>query len=120
MQMHYPLFMEILKAQATLTARYQTTVPTAIRKVLGLSANDKLEYTVDDDGRVVLTKGDPADHLDQFDPAVGEFLKFLDSEIQSNPGRLQVATKELSDRIFARVRNLPLDFDIDAPLTEDV
>jgi len=117
--MHYPLFMEILKAQATLTARYQTTVPTAIRKVLGLNANDKLEYTVDDDGRVVLTKGDPADHLDQFDQAVGEFLKFLDSEIQSNPGRLQVATKELSDRIFARVRNLPLDFDINEPLTED-
>jgi antitoxin PrlF len=119
MQVHYPLVMEILKAQATLTARYQTTVPTAIRKVLGLNANDKLEYTVDDDGRVVLTKGDPAHHLDQFDPAVGEFLKFLDSEIQSNPGRLQVATKELSDRIFARVRNLPLDFDINAPLTED-
>jgi antitoxin PrlF len=111
--------MEILKAQATLTARYQTTVPTSIRRVLGLNANDKLEYTVDDDGRVVLTKGDPADHLDQFDPAVGEFLKFLGREIQSNPGRLQVATKELSDRIFARVRNLPLDFDINAPLTED-
>jgi len=117
--MHYPLLMEILKAQATLTARYQTTVPTSIRRVLGLNANDKLEYTVDDDGRVVLTKGDPADHLDQFDPAVGEFLKFLGREIQSNPGRLQVATKELSDRIFARVRNLPLDFDINAPLTED-
>jgi antitoxin PrlF len=120
MQMHYPFSMQILKAQATLTARYQTTVPTAIRKFLGLNANDKLEYTVDDDGRVVLTKGDPTDHSDQFDPAVDEFLKFLGREIQSNPGRLQVVTKELSDRIFARVRNLPLDFDINEPLTEDV
>ena len=119
MHLHYPFSMQILKAQATLTARYQTTVPTSIRRVLGLNANDKLEYTVDDDGRVVLTKGDPADHLDQFDPAVDEFLKFLGREIQSNPGRLQVVTKELSDRIFARVRNLPLDFDINAPLTED-
>lgn len=111
--------MEIIKAQATLTARYQTTVPTAIRKVLDLGANDKVEYTVDEFGRVIISKSFEDAPIEQFDPAVSAFLNFLGSEIEKNPGRLQVLTPAISERIFGRVRNLPMNFELDEPLGAD-
>ncbi len=36
-----------------LTAKGQITIPKAIRERLGLSAGDKLEFSVDDAGRIV-------------------------------------------------------------------
>ena len=34
--------MAILTAESTLTSRYQTTIPDAVRKVLGLGKQDRL------------------------------------------------------------------------------
>jgi antitoxin PrlF len=34
--------MTVLEAESTLTTRYQTTIPDAVRKVLGLSKHDRL------------------------------------------------------------------------------
>jgi antitoxin PrlF len=38
---------------STVTAKGQITIPKAIRERLGLSAGDTLEFSVDDDGRIV-------------------------------------------------------------------
>ncbi|MEX0746797.1 MAG: type II toxin-antitoxin system PrlF family antitoxin [Rhodothermales bacterium] len=40
---------------STITRKGQTTVPKEIRDHLGLSTGDRIEYTVDDEGRVILT-----------------------------------------------------------------
>lgn len=40
---------------STLTRKGQTTVPKEIREYLGIESGDRIEYTVDAEGRVVLT-----------------------------------------------------------------
>lgn len=40
---------------STLTRKGQTTVPKEIREYLGIGSGDRIEYTVDAEGRVVLT-----------------------------------------------------------------
>ena len=45
--------------QSTLTTKGQVTIPKAIRERLGLSEGDTLEFSVDDEGRIVVR---PAPH----------------------------------------------------------
>jgi len=40
--------------QATLTSKGQMTFPKAIRDKLGLEAGDKLEFTLTDDGKILI------------------------------------------------------------------
>ncbi|WP_051077043.1 type II toxin-antitoxin system PrlF family antitoxin [Scytonema hofmannii] len=42
---------EIICVESSLTDRYQTTVPDAVRKILGLSKRDKICYTIQSDGK---------------------------------------------------------------------
>ena len=42
-------------AISTLTRKGQTTIPKKIREHLGIGSGDRIEYTVDADGRVILT-----------------------------------------------------------------
>lgn len=42
-------------SMSTLTQKGQTTIPQDIRLYLGIHAGDKLEFYIDQDGRVVLT-----------------------------------------------------------------
>jgi len=39
---------------ATLTSKGQTTVPKEIREHLGLHAGDRIEFVIEEDGRVVI------------------------------------------------------------------
>lgn len=40
---------------ATMTSKGQTTIPVAIRNHLGLHTGDKIEFFIEEDGRVLLT-----------------------------------------------------------------
>lgn len=40
---------------ATMTSKGQTTIPQQIRAYLGLHTGDKIEFLIEEDGRVVLT-----------------------------------------------------------------
>lgn len=42
-------------ATATITSKGQTTIPQAIRSYLGLHTGDKLEFFIDEKGKVILT-----------------------------------------------------------------
>lgn len=42
-------------ATATITSKGQTTIPQEIRHYLGLHTGDKLEFLVEEDGRVYVT-----------------------------------------------------------------
>jgi AbrB family looped-hinge helix DNA binding protein len=41
-------------AVATLTSKGQTTIPSEVRSYLGLHTGDKLEFIIEEDGRVIL------------------------------------------------------------------
>lgn len=100
----------ILITESTLTDRYRTTVPRAVRKALQLSKRDKIRYTIRPDGNVLLSRGDQ----DDADPVLDSFLSFLATDIQTNPRRLMSATPELASRIKRLLGEI--DVDLDAPL----
>ncbi|MBS4097325.1 MAG: type II toxin-antitoxin system PrlF family antitoxin [Sulfuricella sp.] len=77
--------MTVLHTESTLTARYQTTIPDAVRKVLGLNKHDRLVYRVCENGEVYLSKADIAEAEDA---ALGPFLSLLDSRLAQQPGSI--------------------------------
>lgn len=44
------------KAQSTLTSKGQITLPVELRRRWGLKPGDRLDFTLEDDGRVVVRK----------------------------------------------------------------
>jgi antitoxin PrlF len=104
--------MVVLEAEGTLTERYQTTVPAAVRRALRLRKHDKIVYKVADDGRVFLER---AGVEEQEDPVLDEFLQFLARDIAA--GTVRPVTAELVNRINALVGDVKVD--LDAPLSPD-
>lgn len=102
-----------LVTESTLTDRYQTTVPDIVRKALHLSKREKIRYTIQPDGNVLLSRADQ----EESDPALNSFLTFLANDIQQNPQHLKSVTPELVSRIQNLVGNL--DVDLDAPLDDE-
>lgn len=104
-----------LKAESTLTDRYQTTVPEMVRQALNLGKRDKIQYTIRPNGQVVLSRGLKA--AEQDDPALGPFLDFLAHDIASHPERLQAVDAGLVERIQTLVG--AVEVDLDAPLSDE-
>ena len=103
----------ILVSESTLTDRYQTTVPDPVRKALHLHKREKIRFTIQADGSVLLSRADQ----DQTDPALDSFLSFLANDIQHNPQHLKAVTPELVSRIQNLVGNI--DVDLDSPLDDE-
>lgn len=101
----------LIAAESTLTDRYQTTVPDAVRRALNLGKRDKLRYTVQPDGKVLLTRAADTDT----DPALDAFLGFLAKDMTQHPERLQALDKTLVQRVQRLTAGL--DVDLDAPLS---
>jgi antitoxin PrlF len=100
-------------SESTLTDRYQTTIPDPIRKALGLNKRDKIFYTIESDGRVVISR---ADHIES-DPIIGQFLNFLAQDIEKNPHHVESLSPDLVSRVQALVADV--DFDLDELLLEE-
>ncbi len=103
---------KVLEAESTLTDRYQTTVPEAVRRALNLSKRDKIRYTLRSNGEVVLKRSD-----DVADPVLEGFLDFLARDLAEHPERLVPVTRSLIERGRSLVHEV--DVDIDAPLSPD-
>ncbi len=101
---------KILHSQSTLTDRYQTTIPEPIREALHLGKRDKIEYALEANGKVIISRAE------QDDPVLGEFLSFLASDIKKHPEHV----KSISAALFSRAQSLVSDIevDLDAPLLE--
>lgn len=105
---------KILEAESKLTSRYQTTIPESIRRALNLKKQDKIAYSVDGEGKVVLSR---VRTENQNDPALEHFLDFLAHDIAIHPERLQAFDASLLQRLNDLVGDVEVD--IDAPLSED-
>ena len=102
------------KLESTLTDRYQTTVPNAVRHALKLGKRDKISYLIQPDGGVLLAR---ASSETEEDPALGRFLEFLASDIAAHPERLKSIDTGLRKRIKSLVKKV--DVDLDAPLAAE-
>ena len=99
--------------ESTLTDRYQTTVPEPVRKALGLNKRDKICYTIQPDGKVLISRADKTES----DPILGEFLNFLARDIAKNPQHLQAISSGLVGRVQSLVSEV--DLDLDASLSDE-
>lgn len=100
-------------SESTLTDRYQTTIPEPIRKVLGLSKRDKVQYTIQPNGQVVISRADKT----QDDPILGQFINFLAQDMERNPQHIQAISSHLASRVQSLVADV--DVDLDAPLIDE-
>lgn len=98
---------------STITEKGQTTVPSSVRKALGLNKGDKIAFRVGRSG-VSVRRAEP----ERSDPAIGAFLAFLAEDITKNPGQLQALPSVLADRIKDLVRGM--EDDADAAIEGDV
>ncbi len=96
-----------------LTDRYQTTVPSGVRKQLKLGKGDKIRYCTEPSGRVYI---EPV-RAEEGDPALGAFLDFVEADIKAHPERLQAFDGALHDRLKALVGDI--DIDLDEPLSPE-
>jgi antitoxin PrlF len=96
--------------ESALNDRYQTTIPKAVRDVLGLKKRDTIRFTIQSDGQVFLSRAT----LPETDPVLGGFLSFLAWDIKANPQRIEAVGRDLAERIDSLVGNVEVD--LDAPL----
>src|SRR3546814_4515084 len=99
--------MTILESESTLTERYQTTIPAAVRKALRLQKHDKIVFKVTPDGKVALERAGGEE-----DPALGRFLGLLARDIAA--GTAHPVSPELLQRIKTLVGDTQVD--LEAPL----
>ncbi len=97
--------MTVLEAQSTLTTRYQTTIPDAVRKVLGLHKNDRLVYRVSDSGEVYLSKAGEAETEDS---SLAPFLALLDARMAQQPAKMVPYTDANAEDDLALVKGVNL------------
>ena len=103
-----------IEIDSTLTDRYQTTVPEPVRRALRLRKRDKIHYSIQPSGAVLITRtASPEDS----DPVLDSFLGFLARDMAAHPERVQILDAGLVDRIRALVGDM--DVDLDAPLSVD-
>ena len=100
-----------LESESTLTDRYQTTVPASVRKALRLGKRDKIHYSIQSDGQVILSRAGADDE----DPVLVNFLGFLARDIAGNPDRLRGLDPALADRVKTLAADVEID--LDAPLS---
>lgn len=97
MMTHSPL-------RSTLTDRYQTTIPEAVRLHLGLSKRDQLQYIIGDDGSVRLVSAASED------PALRPFLALLERDISQRPERLEHLSAQRHRRLSQLTEAAEIDF----------
>jgi antitoxin PrlF len=110
---HIEAAMTHLVTESTLTDRYQTTVPDLVRKALDLKKREKLRYTIEDDGRVMLSRAED----NETDPVMDSFLDFIASDIQSHPERVAAVSNDFVNRVQQAVKGVEVD--LNAPLDDE-
>lgn len=103
-----------LITESTLTDRFQTTVPSVVRKALHLGKKDKIQFTIEANGNVSLTRVEPIDN----DPILDGFLSFLADDMKNQPSNIQPMTASMKSHVESLVADVDIDMN-DALLDED-
>ncbi|HEX6908803.1 MAG TPA: type II toxin-antitoxin system PrlF family antitoxin [Longimicrobium sp.] len=90
-----------------ITAKAQTTLPSGVRKALGVRPGDSLAYVIEGDYAIIRKAADPTS--EEEDPALGAFLDLLERDIAEHPERLQLVTPELVERIRRATEGIDVD-----------
>jgi antitoxin PrlF len=102
-----------LYSDSSLTNRYQTTIPEMVRKALNLKKRDKIRYTLQSDGSVIISRIDQ----DENDPVLTQFLTFIANDVSQNPKNVSSLSTELVDRISPLVSDVEID--LNSPLSDE-
>jgi len=87
------------------TERSQTTLPPAVRTVLGLHPGERVGYVIEgSDVRLV-----NASALEHGDPVLENFLAFLGRDLATRPDRLTAFPNSLLERAQAIASGIPID-----------
>lgn len=106
--------MSIIESESTLTDRYQTTVPEAVRRALHLGKRDRIRYAIEADGRVVLTRVEsPVE-----DAALVAFLDFLTDDLVAHPERVSAIDQALLARLGELTEGVHVDLGAALPPDE--
>jgi antitoxin PrlF len=108
--------MASLEIESTLTDRYQTTVPDAVRRTLKLRKRDKIRYVVRPDGAVLLTRAEAAE---ESDPVVEGFLAFLARDMETRPTQIRGISPALLRRARSLVKGVKIDLDALLPAEDE-
>ena len=96
---------KILHTRSTLTDRYQTTIPESVRQALHLGKRDKIEYVIDDNGKVIMSRAE------ENDPVLGKFLSFIANDLQKHPNHVKPINSELYSRAKSLISDIEIDLD---------
>lgn len=102
-----------LEAESSLTDRFQTTVPSAIRQALHLNKKDKIKYTIQSNGSVVISRVEEQES----DPLLDQFLAFIANDIQMHPENIKPLTANMREEVQELVEGV--DVDLDMPLLDE-
>lgn len=95
------------EVEATITRKGQTTVPVAIRKVLGIDKGSSVVFRSMKDGTVILIPKTSV--AEESDPMLEPFLRLLTNDIAKHPETLM----PVSVGLFDQINNLVADIDVD-------
>jgi antitoxin PrlF len=95
------------------TARSQTTLPSGVRKALGLRAGDQIAYQIDRD-RVIIRKVTDEDNED---PVLAGFLDLLEDDVAQNKELIVFATEGFARYLEELTAGIEVDYD--APIEGD-
>jgi antitoxin PrlF len=90
-----------------LTERSQTTLPAAVRTVLGLEPGERIGYLIEGNSVRIIN----ADQEEHDDPAIARFLEFLGQDLNTHPERLEALPADLIARARALTQHVTIDHD---------
>lgn len=89
------------------TERSQTTLPPAVRTVLGLQPGERIGYVIDG-SEIRLVNASTIEHED---PVLDKFLAFLGRDLARHPERLSAFPESLLQRARAIASGVTIDHD---------
>src|SRR6266550_3978440 len=89
------------------TERSQTTLPPAVRTVLGLQPGERIGYVIDGNEIRLVN----ASTLEHEDPVLDKFLTFLGRDLAKHPDRLSAFPASLLQRARAIASGVTIDHD---------
>jgi antitoxin PrlF len=103
-----------LELESSLTDRYQTTVPDAVRQALKIVKHDKIRYFLQPDGTVLIAR---APQKETADPILRSFLAFLAAETKAHPKNINAINFKWLQRIRSLVKNVEIS--LNQPLANE-